>query len=100
MVYACGCNPHHIGSSPVLASNNGLLAHLVEHLLCTQGVRGSNPRWSTNHKDDDMEKMINGDGGSACISEGFGGLLVSEGWGGNSIEGVRDIRQEGDSGLG
>ena len=28
--------------------NNGPLAHLVEHLICTEGVAGSSPVGSTN----------------------------------------------------
>lgn len=31
----------------------GLIAQLVEHLLCTQGVRGSNPLGSTTRKSDE-----------------------------------------------
>ena len=29
--------------------NNAFVAQLGEHLLCTQGVKGSNPLFSTNH---------------------------------------------------
>ena len=54
-----------VGSNPTLATNNGLVAHLGEHLLCKQGVVGSSPTWSTNSACGVTQHRVHGGVGSS-----------------------------------